>query len=339
MAQTSARQHIVIQGAGLIGGFLGGVLAANGAQVTLLGRPRFLEPLRNGLTLTDLRGLKQLVAAADIRCSTDAACLTAADIVFTCVKSGATSAAATELAAHAKPGTLVVSFQNGVRNADVLRAGAPQCEVLAGMVPFNVMQPAPAHWHRGTEGALYIARHPKLDFLVPLFAQANVTLRFSDDMRAVLWSKILLNLNNAVNALSGTTLLQELMTRDYRLVLAACITEALAAMSAAGIEPAQINRNKPSALPGILRWPNFLYKHIAMRRLKIDSKARGSMQEDLDDGRKTEIDDINGAVVKLGAQYGVPTPVNDKISALIRDAETGQRRRFTGAELRKAVGI
>jgi 2-dehydropantoate 2-reductase len=334
-----AGQHIVIQGAGLIGGFLGGVLAASGAHVTLLGRSRFLEPLQHGLTLTDLRGLKQTITARDFTCCTDATCLAEADIVFTCVKSGATCTAAAELAQHAKPGTLVVSFQNGVTNADVLRVGAPQCAVLAGMVPFNVMQPAPGHWHRGTEGTLYVKRHPELGFLVPLFARSNVTLRFSDDMRAVLWSKILLNLNNAVNALSGKTLLEELMTRDYRLVLAACITEALATLSAADIAPAQINRTRPSTLPRILRWPNFLYKHIAMRRLKIDRKARGSMQEDLDDGRKTEIDDINGAVVRLGAQHGVPTPVNEKISTLIREAENGQRRLFTGAELRRAVGV
>ncbi len=331
--------HLVVQGAGLIGGFLGGVLAHAGVRVTLLGRPRFLEPLGMGLTLTDLRGLSVKVPKKDFRATADPACLAEADIVFTCVKSGATQEAAAALAAFAQPGTLIVSFQNGVSNADILKAGAPKCDVVAGMVPFNVMQPAPAHWHRGTEGALYTATHPDLAFLVPLFAAANLNLKFSTDMRAVLWSKVLLNLNNAVNALSGIPLRAELTDRNYRRVLAACIDEALGSLQAAGIEPTQINRTKPQALPKILRWPNLLYNGIAMRQLKIDDKARGSMMEDLDLGRKTEIDDINGAVVRFGATYGVATPVNEKIIALIRLAEAGDTRRYTGKELCAAVGV
>lgn len=331
--------HIVIQGAGLIGGFLGGVLAHAGARVTLLGRPRFLEPLGKGLFLKDLQGLSLFVPRTDFRATSDPACLAQADIVFTCVKSGATKAAAAELAAFAPDATLVVSFQNGVANADILKAGAPQCEVLAGMVPFSVMQPAPAHWHRGTEGALYATAHPDLEFLVPMFAAANLTLKFTNDMRGVLWSKVLMNLNNAVNALSGLPLRAELNDRKYRLVLAACIEEALTVLNAVGIVPQQINRTKPAALPGILRWPNFLYANLAMRQLKIDDKARTSMAEDLALSRPTEIDDINGAVVRLGAAHAVATPANEKIIDLVRQAESGDAKRYSGRELCAALGI
>jgi 2-dehydropantoate 2-reductase len=329
---------IVIQGAGLIGGFLGGVLAHAGADVTLLGRPAFLAAIAGtGLRLTDLHGLDVVVPPADVQLATDAAVLATADIILVCVKSGATHSAALEIAAHAHPDAVIVSFQNGVANADVLRAALTTHTIIPGMVPFNVMQPAPHHWHRGTDGALYTAPLAALDFLVPLFAQTKVQLKFHDHMASVMWSKILLNLNNAVNALSGIPLRAELQDRNYRLVLAACITEALQCLSAAGITPAQINRTKPQDLPKIMRWPNFLYNTIAMRQLKIDDKARSSMAADLALGRKTEIDDINGAVVRLGAAHDVPTPVNERIIQLVRAAEAGDTRRYSGAELCRMV--
>ncbi len=330
-------QHIVILGAGLIGGFLGGVLAAGGARLTLLGRARVLEPLADGMTITDLTGLKLHVQPEQFARTSDAACLATADIVLVCVKTSANQSAAADLASFARAGTLVVSFQNGIGNAQALQALAPTVHVIAGMVPFNVMQPSSANWHRGTAGAMYAAPDPRLEKLVPIFSRANIRLNFHDDMRAVAWSKILINLNNAVNALSGLPLRAELDDRNYRLVLAACVEEALRVLNASGIEPAQINARKPGALPRILRWPNFLYRTLATRQLKIDSKARSSMAEDLALGRKTEIDDINGAVVALGKQQGIATPVNERIIALIHQAENGDARRFTGQELLRAL--
>jgi 2-dehydropantoate 2-reductase len=331
--------HIVVQGAGLIGGYLGGVLAHAGARITLLGRAHVIDPLKQGLKMTDLEGRTLHVPTGDIRRTTEPACLAEADIVLTCVKSGATAGAAAELAQYAEPGTVVVSFQNGVGNADILRQGAPSCDIVAGMVPFNVMQPAPTHWHRGTAGALFAGRHAALTGLVPQFAAAGIALKFSDDMPGVQWAKILLNLNNAVNALSDLPLKAELSDRNYRLVLAACISEALTALKADNIPLQQINRTPPQKLPSILRWPDFLYQNIAMRQLKMDNKARGSMLEDLALARKTEIDDINGAVVRLAEKNGIPTPVNRKIIELIRTAESGDATRFSGKDLRAAVGV
>ncbi len=330
-------QQIVILGAGLIGGFLGGVLAAGGARVTLLGRARVLAPLEDGMTITDLAGLNLHVPPAHFKRTTDASCLEKADIVLVCVKTSANQSAGADLAAFVRDGTVVVSFQNGIGNAEALQTLAPNARVIAGMVPFNVMQPSPSHWHRGTAGAMYAAPDPRLEKLVPIFSRANIRLNFHEDMRAVAWSKVLINLNNAVNALSGVPLRAELDDRNYRLVLAACVEEALSVLNAAGIVPAQINARKPGALPRILRWPNFLYRTLATRQLKIDSKARSSMAEDLALGRKTEIDDINGAVVALGKQHGVATPVNEKMIALIRQAEKGEARRFSGPELLGAI--
>ncbi len=334
-----SQPHIAVLGAGLVGGFLGGALAAGGARVTLLGRARFLEPLKGGLALSDLFGLQVRVAPDRYRLATHPSCLAEADVVLVCVKANATPGAASELARFTRPGTAVISFQNGVRNPELLEAFAPHCKVVAGMVPFNIMQPAPAHWHRSTAGSLHASPHPAVDQLRPYFTAAGLELIAHPHMRAIAWTKVLMNLNNAINALSGVPLRQELADRDHRLVLAACITEGLAAVRASGIEPAPLDKLHPQELPRILRLPTFLYSLLAMRRLRIDAHARSSMAEDLLGGRPTEIDELNGAVLRAAAERGMPAPVNQRILELVRAAEGGDPRRYTGAQLRSMTGV
>ncbi len=330
--------HIVVQGAGLIGGYIGGRLASAGANVTLLGRSGLLDSVKaQGMRITDLEGADLQVSSLKI--STDASILSQADLIITTVKSNATGQASADLAQYARPGSPVASFQNGVRNAEILQTGAPRCDIISGMVPYNVTQPRAAHWHRGTQGKLYAARHAVLIQMLPIFARAGLPIQLSDEMPGVLWAKLVINLNNAVNALSGLPLLQQLAIRDYRLVVAACIDEAIVALGHAQITPVQMTSVPPAKLSGIMRLPNILYKTIAMRTLKIDATARSSMAEDLAAGKLTEIDAINGAVVALGEKFRSDTPVNAKIVALIRAAEQGGQATFTGKELRRAVGV
>jgi 2-dehydropantoate 2-reductase len=330
--------HIVVQGAGLIGGYIGGRLASAGAQVTLLGRGTLLDPVKvHGMHITDLDGADLTVTSLATR--EDPAVLATADLVITTVKSNASENAGRELAERTRAGTPVLSFQNGVRNAEILQSAAPLCDIISGMVPYNVTQPNPAHWHRGTQGKLYAARHRVLIQMLPMFARAGLPIQLSDDMPGVLWAKLVINLNNAVNALSGLPLLAQLSNRDYRLVVAACIDEALAAIGHAQITPVQMTSVPPAKLAGIMRLPNILYKTIAMRTLKIDATARSSMAEDLAASKLTEIDAINGAVVALGTKFRSDTPVNAKIVALVHSAEQGGQATFSGKELRRAVGV
>src|ERR1019366_10438606 len=121
------------------------------------------------------------------------------------------------------------------------------------------------------------------------------------DMNAVAWGKLLLNLNNALNALAGVPLREEIADRRWRLVLAACVVEALNALHAAAIRPAKIAALPASALPWVLRLPDFLFRLVAARQVKIDPKALSSMCNDLEQRRTTEIDQLQGAVVALAS--------------------------------------
>lgn len=326
--------RIGIFGAGSVGCYLGGRLAAAGVPVTLVGRERLLRiTAEHGLTTTDYQGHHAHVRPDEFRFSTRAADLADADVVLVTVKSAATADAGRALAEVLPAGTPVVSFQNGIHNAATLQALLPDQPVFAGMVPFNVLDRGQGGFHQGSAGALELARDTRLMPLVAELAAAGLAPVCHADMPAVLWGKLLLNLNNPVNALSGLSLREELSQRSFRRCLALAQREALAVMSAAGIRPARVTAVPPSWLPRVMDVPDALFRRLASRMLAIDPLARSSMWEDLEAGRRTEIDWINGEVVAQAARLGMPVPVNARLVALIRDAEAGGRRDWSGPAL------
>src|SRR5262249_38072305 len=141
------------------------------------------------------------------------------------------------------------------------------------------------------------------------------------DMTDVLWGKLIFNLNNAINALAGIPLAAELADRRWRRVLAAQIDEALAVLRARDIRPGVVEGVPPWAIPVILRLPDWLFRLVARRMLAIDPQARSSMWEDLLRGRTTEVDYLQGAILKLAKPIGAATPMTERIMRLIKDAE------------------
>jgi len=330
---------VLVMGAGAVGCYVGGCLAASGVPVTFVGRQRVLGALReHGLALTDLDGGARTLAAGSLSLASAPPPGGTPSLVLLCVKSGATAEAADELARALPAGTPVVSLQNGISNPALASAHAPRLTVLAGMVAFNVVELGPGRYHRATSGALAAQAHPALRAWQPAFAAAGLPLELHTDLAPLQWGKLLLNLNNPVNALSGLPLRAQLLQRDYRVCLAALVVEALAALHAAGIAPARLTPLPPAALPAALRLPTALFRLLAFRMLRIDEKARSSMADDLAQARSTEIDALCGEVVRLARQHGVATPVNERIGTLVR-AWPGEARPRSGTELRAALGV
>ncbi|MFE7799246.1 2-dehydropantoate 2-reductase [Nocardia sp. NPDC057440] len=326
--------HVMVLGAGSIGTFVGGKLASAGADVTFVGRRRTLDEITaSGLHLTDLDGGDDVVAADGFRVATEPADVGSADLVLVTVKSAATSEAVRELAGKIRPGTVVLSLQNGIGNDTVIRDVLPTCVVLAGMVMFNVVHHGDGRFHRGTDGGLAVQDDPALAHFVELFAQAGLPLRRHPDLLPVQWAKLLLNLNNPINALSGRPLREELADRNYRRCLALTQGEALAAMNRARIRPARLTPLPPRLMVRLLTVPDGIFRRVAGQVLAIDPVARSSMADDLALGRKTEISWLCGEIVSLGAMVGTPTPVNQRLIELIVAAEHGDRRTWTGPEL------
>ncbi|AVL26260.1 ketopantoate reductase [Nocardia brasiliensis NBRC 14402] len=326
--------RVMVIGAGSIGIFVGGKLAVAGADVTFVGRPRLLDEIAaSGIRLTDLDGGDDALAADRFRVATEPDDIGSAELVLVTVKSAATADAVRELAGKIRPGTVVLSLQNGIGNDTVIREILPHCVVLAGMVMFNVVHHAAGRFHRGTEGGLAVQDDPELAPFLGVFEQAGLALRRYPDLRPVQWAKLLLNLNNPINALSGRPLREQLADRDYRRCLALTQREALTVMNKARIAPARLTPVPPRVMATLLTVPDGIFRRVFGQVLAVDPMARSSMSDDLALRRKTEISWLCGEIVGLGAMVDLPTPVNQRLIELVVAAEQGDRRTWTGPEL------
>ena len=331
--------EVLVMGAGTIGCFIGGSLAAAGVPVTFVGRPRVLEKLaKHGLTLTDIDGAKRTLPADTLRLCGQVPVGARPSLVLLCVKSGATAEAAGELAFALPAGAAVISLQNGISNCAAAAQTGPSLNVRAGMVPYNVAEIGPGAFHRGTPGRLAAEDDAVLRPWLPVFERAGVPLDLHADLLPVQWGKLMLNLNNPVNALSGLPLREELMQRGYRRCFASLIDEALGILKVAGIAPAQVAAVPAHRLVSLLRLPDWIFRIVAARMLRIDAKARSSMADDLALGRRTEIDALSGEVVRLAQEHGLSAPRNSRMVSLL-EAWPQQPKRWTARQLQDALGL
>jgi 2-dehydropantoate 2-reductase len=331
--------HVAIVGAGSIGCYFGGRLSGY-ARVTMIGRAKMADAIsKAGLSVSDLKGFSKHVDAHAIAFRTEISSAADADLVLVAVKSGATAEVARELGTTLCQPLLIVSLQNGLHNAEILKQHLPSHTVLAGMVPFNVLHRAPANFHQGSSGEVMVQADIRLSPFLRVFQSAGLSLSQRSDMPAVQRAKLLLNLNNAVNALSDLPLREELARREWRRCLAIAQREALRIFRVAGLPLARLTPIPPNWMPSVLSLPDRWFRLVASRTLAIDPLARSSTWEDLQAGRRTEVDAIQGEVMSMAATHGLTAPVNARLLELIRDAEQ-ERTTITGAglfaELQKA---
>lgn len=330
---------IAVLGAGSVGCFVGGTWQASDLPITFVGRPRIADEIAaHGLTASDYDGWEVTLPASGVDFRTDPAAIGDADIIALCVKSGATAGAAAQIAEHGRDGALVLSLQNGIGNVDILsdRLGS-RFRVVRGMVPFNVAHLGEGRFHKGVAGLLFAEDLPEMRALAERIGRSAAGFRLSDDMLGVAWGKLLINLNNAVNALSGRTLKAELSDRDYRRVFAATMREGLRLLDRAGITPAKVGAVGPRLLPRVIAAPDWVFRNVFLKAWKFDDKARSSMADDLAHGRMTEIDILNGEIVRLAERLNADAPLNRRIIELVRDAERGGRHDWAPADLRREI--
>jgi 2-dehydropantoate 2-reductase len=315
---------IGVAGAGSIGCFVGGMCAAAGARVALLARPRVIQEIEDhGLTLTSFEGSEQKIAPSQLTLSDDPGILADAGVVLVTVKSADTPEIAEVIARHAPPDAVVVSLQNGVGNASVLRARLSGRRVLAAMVPFNVIAPGEGRFHRATSGDIVIEQDEA--GTAERLSVPGLTMRPTADIAGVQWGKLLVNLNNALNALSDLPLRQQLAQRPWRRLFADQIAEGLAALRAEGIRPVSSTPIPAAWTPHLLRLPDALFGMLLGRTMKIDPQARSSMWEDLQRGRSTEIDYLQGVIADIADRRRLQVPLSRRIIALIKRAEAGRK--------------
>lgn len=313
-----------IFGAGSVGCYLGGLLKAGGLASTFIGRAPLQSTIQaNGLKLTHCIHPPLTLAPSDIEyiCTPPDDLKHASGILVT-VKSQATADIGAELAHKVSPQTLIVSLQNGIRNVDILQKALPNNPVIGAIVPFNITQPAPAHFHCGVSGELQFSAHshPALNMLTKAFITAHQPCVQVDDMKALQWSKLLINLNNGLNCLAGKPLTYCLAQRAYRLAFATSIDEALRLLKQANITVGSYGKVPLPTFIRLLRLPDFLYHPVMRKRITVDENARTSMLDDLEAGRACEIDYLQGEIIRLATTLEKTAPYNQAVYDLVTQA-------------------
>lgn len=342
------RLRVAVIGAGSIGCYVGGRLTRS-CEVTFYARPAVAAVLRErGLTLREMDTPLGTVDPASynvVEVERGAPLtLEPCDVILITVKSRDTVDAIEALLPSLPHDAIVVSLQNGLDNThrirQVLSASGHANSTLAGIVECNVVCTEPGDYHQATTGSIMIDRAPDAKLLLRAAEAAGMPWTARDDMPAVARAKVLLNLNNAVNALSGLPLRAELLVREFRQVLALCQEEAIAVFEAEGTPAARISPVPAKVAVRVLRAPTPVFTLLAKAALRIHPQARSSMADDLLAGRPTEISELQEAIVRQGTALGIDTPVNAAVARLIREAESNGRDalpHWQGPELLRAV--
>jgi 2-dehydropantoate 2-reductase len=306
MTPSRAWPRIAVVGAGAVGGYFGGLLARAGAPVILIGRPAFVEAVaKNGLFLDTLH----FQESVRVEASTEINAVCGAEMVLFCVKTTDNAPTARAIAPLLSPGALVLSMQNGVDNVEQIRDAAG-IEALPSVVYVAASVPEPGRVKHVGRGDLVIGpQGEKTAHIAAVFSRANVPCRISENIDGELWTKLVWNCAlNAVSALGRAKYGQITASGDAWIVVETVVYETLAVARAANIHPPGLEDPK-AALAGALK--------IASQM----AEALSSTAQDMNRGKRTEIDSLNGYVSRRGAELGVPTPVNHALFALVKLAE------------------
>lgn len=306
MTQMENWPKIAVVGAGAVGGYFGGMLARAGAPLVMIGRAPFVEAVtQNGLFLDTVHFQENVRVEA----ATDLAAAHGAEFVLFCVKTTANAGTARALAPVLSPGAIVASLQNGVDNAEQIRA-ASGLEVISSVVYVAASTPRPGVVHHSGRGDIVVGpRNAQTEKLAALFERASVACRITDNIAGELWTKLTWNCAlNAVSALGHARYGQIAASADARKLVETVVLEVLAVARAAGVHPPGFE-DPQAAIAGAFK--------IAAQM----AGALSSTAQDLNRGKRTEIDSLNGYIARRGAELGVPTPVNHALFTLVKLAE------------------
>jgi len=303
---AEAWPRIAVVGAGAVGGYFGGMLARAGARVVFIGRPAFVDAVKRDGLLLDTVQFKEHV---EVEASSDLAAARDSEIVLLCVKTPDTRATARELAPLLALNPLVVSMQNGVDNAEQIHA-ASGLHALAAAVYVAASVPSPGTVKHVGRGDLVVGpKNVATERIAAVFERAGVPCRISDHLATELWTKLVWNCGlNAVSALGKATYGDIMANEDARQLVEGAVFEVVFVGKAAGV-PMPLFDDPQAGLAG------------GYKIAQAMAATRSSTAQDMMRGKKTEIDSLNGFIVRKGRELGVPTPINHALFTLVKLAE------------------
>ena len=311
MSEIQQWPRIAVVGAGAVGGYFGGMFARAGAPTVFIGRRHFADAVNSkGLVLDKLEAQERIKAKA----TTEMSAIRDCSLILFCVKANDTSDAAQQMAQFVRPDAMVVCLQNGVDNANQVRAVANVAAVPAA-VYVAVSVPESGRVKHLARGDLIIGPpSERTTHLADLFVRAGIPCRMSDNIEGELWLKLLRNCAlNGISALGHVRYGQIVQSGDAKKLMEEIVDEVLAVARAAGV-----------VLPGVDDRKSGMAAAMELATQMAD--AFSSTAQDLNRGQPTEIDALNGYISRRGAELGIPVPVNHALFTLVKLAEVAKKK-------------
>jgi len=289
---------IAVMGAGAIGSYIGALLAKAGHDVTLIARPIHVDAInsRGGL-LVDSPNLDEVVS---LKAVAEPSGISGAELVLFTVKSADTEAAGKSMLPHLAPTASILCLQNGVDNAERLSAAISR-PALAAVVYIATQMAGPGHVHHHGRNELVIGESSESESIAALLTEAGIPSTVSPAVIASLWQKLVLNCSyNALSAVAQLPYRRLFEVSETSDVIHHVVSECLAVANALKIP-----------LP-----PDMYERALAIAKLIPEQYS--STAQDLARKKTTEIDYLNGYVVRKGRETGVPTPVNLTLYAVVK---------------------
>ena len=307
VTQSETWPRVAVVGAGAVGGYYGGIMARAGASVVMVGRPAFVEAVQAKGLFLETAEFQETVR---VEASTQLSAVRGADIVLFCVKTTDTAETARQLTPLLAPEAVVVSLQNGVDNAQEIRA-ASGIDAVACVVYVGAGVKSPGHIQHFGRGDLVVGpKTERISRLAEQFVRCAVPCRVSDNIEGELWTKLVINGGlNAISAL-GHAKYGRIADSPVACQMMRAVVDEMVAVAHASQVIMPGMEDDDAAWAGVM---------------KITTQLSGqfsSTGQDLDRGKRTEIDSLNGYVARRGAELGVPTPVNQALYALVKLAES-----------------
>jgi 2-dehydropantoate 2-reductase len=301
--------RVAVMGAGAVGSYFGGMFARGGARVTLIARPAHVEAIRANKLFLDTVTFQERIP---VETSSEVSALRDAQFVLFCVKTLDTENAARAIASHLAPGAIVISVQNGVDNVARIRA-ASGIDALPAVVYVAAALPEPGHVKHSGRGELIVGEYAaagrptaaeanRPEIVTELCTAAGVPCRVSPNIEAEQWTKMLMNCaGNAVTAIAQTSFAHAARNLQTREVMRTVIDECVAVARAIGVQ-----------------LPDIDWTEKGLKNAETLGEATSSTAQDIARGKLTEIDSLNGYIVRRGKELGVQVPVNLTLYALVK---------------------
>ena len=324
-------------GLGAVGSMIGGFLTDTlKKDVLLIGKPYQVDIIqKKGI---EIAGLNKKIK--NIQVTSDFSEIKNLDVIFLCVKSQDTETVANQMKKYLKKTALIVSLQNGVRNRETIHKITGKT-VLAGVVLFNAVYQEPGKVNLTIKGGILLENNGEIaERISNVLNRAGIKTILVDNINGFLWSKLILNLQIAVTALTGQTIKESITNEDSRNIIIETMREGIKTVEKSGMHLEKLPGADPKKTIKRLERYNSLTLKIGSIFIGVKKDARNSMWQSLSRRRPTEIDYINGEIVNLAKKNNLKAPINMKLVELVKQVEKKPEfKNIKPIELKKFLGL